>query len=204
MIPRLVVITDWSLGEAALFSRLEAALGTRVPIAVQHRHPGVTTRTYFEEAQRLQARCERFGAPLFVSARLDLALALGAHLHLPAWALPPKEVRGALPKGRWISVAVHDEREARDAEGADFALVSPVFPTASKPGVAPLGAEGFARLAGQLSCPAFALGGVTAERAIGLVDVAGVAVISAVLNADDPARVVHELERSCPSAARPG
>jgi thiamine-phosphate pyrophosphorylase len=126
-------------------------------------------------------------------------LALEAHLHLPAWALRPKEVRGALPEGRWISVAVHDEREARDAEGADFALVSPVFPTVSKPGVAPLGPEGFARLARQLSCPAFALGGVTAERIGGLVEVGGVAVISAVLSADDPAKAVHELERSCPS-----
>ncbi len=197
MIPKLLVITDWSLGEPALFSKLEAALGAGVPSAVQHRNPLATARDYFEQGVRLKALCERSGTPLFVSARLDVALALGVHLHLPAWALRPADVRAALPRGRWISAAVHDEHQARDAAGADLALVSPVFPTASKPGAPPLGPGGFSRLRSLLDCPAFALGGVGVENAAGL---PRAAVISAVLGAADPARAVRALAAALAAA----
>lgn len=184
MIPRLVVITDWS--RADLLPKLEAALAAG-PIAVQHRHPEATTRAYFEEGVRLKALCDRFAAPMFVSARLDVALALGAHLHLPSRALRPAVVRGAMPAGRWVSVAVHEEADV--TEGADLALVSPVFPTRSKPGAVPLGREGFERIAAGLKCPAYALGGVTA----GWPGLAGMSVISAVLDAADPAAAVRAL-----------
>ncbi len=192
-LPGLVVITDWSLGEPRLFSQLEAALGAGPAVAVQHRNPGATARVYFEQAVRLRALCARFAAPLFVSARLDVALALEAHLHLPAWGLRPADVRDQLPSGRWLSVAVHNEAEAADAAGAHLALVSPVFPTSSKPGAALLGPAGFARLTAGLGCPAFALGGVTAQRAAQLPRGTGLAVSSAVLSAADPAAVVRAL-----------
>lgn len=180
--PGIVVVTDWALGEDRLIAQLERALGAGVPFAVQHRNPGVTTRAYFEQGQRLKAR---LACPLFVSARLDVALALGAHLHLPSWALTPADVRAALPAGRWLSVAVHDEAEAARATGADFALVSPVFSKAA------IGLDGFAALAARLPCPAFALGGVTGPVA----QAAGVAVISHVLHAADPAAALRALAK---------
>lgn len=50
------------------------------------------------------------------------------------------------------------------AEGCDWVFLSPVFPTASKPGYGPaLGVEGFARLR-PLGPPAYALGGVLPEH----------------------------------------
>ncbi len=185
------MITDWALGELRLFHQLEAALGAQVPVAVQHRNAQASTRLYFEQGERLKALCDRFGAPLFVSARLDVALALKAHLHLPAWALSAGQVRHRLPPGRWLSVAVHNPEEAEAAAAADLALVSPVFSTCSKPGAAPLGADGFARLAQGLACPAYALGGVTSARFAQLSGAAGAAVISAVLHAEDPAASVR-------------
>ncbi len=182
--PKLVVITDWALGETRLFHQLKAALGAGTPMAVQHRNPTVSTRIYFEQGQRLKALCDAHAAALFVSARLDVALALGAHLHLPSWALIPQSVRARLPVDRWLSVSVHDEAQAARAAGADFALVSPVF---EKAGATPLGPEGFRRLARALTCPAYALGGLTPARRAALPTAAGVAVISAVLGAQDPA-----------------
>lgn len=194
MIPRLVVITDWALGESELLRKLEAALATAgSAMAVQHRNPEATTGVYFEQGRRLKALCDRYRAELFVSARLDVALALRVHLHLPVRALRPVAVRAALPQGRWISVAVHTEDEASTVEGADLALVSPVFATASKPGVRPLESEGFGRLAAKLRCPAYALGGVTAERVRKLPGVAGAAAIGAVLGSEDPGRAAMEL-----------
>lgn len=191
-LPKLVVISDWSLGEPLLFVRLEAALAAAPIVAVQHRNPGATAREYFEQGRRLKALCDRLEAPMFVSARLDVALALDAHLHLPAWALHASDVRARLPAGRWLSVAVHNEEEAARARGAaDLALVSPVFDTPSHPGSACLGPTGFARLARAAGCPSYALGGLTPARLGALPDAAGAAVISAVLHAEDPAAAVR-------------
>lgn len=176
-VPRLVVITDWSLGAEVLLERLERALGAGPGIAVQHRHPDATARAFFDEGVRLRALCERFAAPLFVSRRLDVALALGASLHLPAYGLLPADVSPRVT----VSVAVHDLDEARRAHGAAFALVSPVF---EKGTATVLGVDGFERLARELPCPALALGGVTPLRRVA--SAAGHAVISAVLRADDP------------------
>ena len=193
-LPRLVLITDFSRGEAAVLSAVERALSAGPGVAVQHRQPEASVRERLRVGEKLAALCARAGAPLFASARLDLALALGAHLHLPARALPPRAVREALGADRWISCAVHDAREAERAAGADFALVSPVWPAGSKPtdARAPLGPEGFRALAAVLPCPAFALGGVTPERLTGL-GLPGAAAVSYVLAAEDPAQATRGL-----------
>lgn len=189
-----MVITDFARGEAALLAALERALEAGPGVAVQHRQPGLAARPYFEASARLKALCDRRGAPLFISERLDVALALGCHLHLPARALAPAEVRAALGPKLLLSCAVHDAGEAARAAGADFALVSPVWPAGSKPtdARAPLLAKGFAALERALPCPAFALGGVTPERLEALEPV-GAAAISAVLDAADPADAARRL-----------
>ena len=195
-LPRLVVVTDWSPGEARVFSALEAVAGVGA-IAVQLRYPEANTRRLLEVGRRVAELCGRSGMPLFVNGRLDLALLLDAHLHLPANGPDVADVRPHLPADRWISVAVHDEAEADRARGADLALVSPVFGAGSKPGDmrAPLGPDGFERLARRLSCPAYALGGVT-EATIDRLPrpwCRGVAVVSAVFAAPDPAAAARAL-----------
>jgi thiamine-phosphate pyrophosphorylase len=195
-LPRLLVITDWALGEDALLSRLEAALTAGPDIGVQHRWPGVDGRTFLRSGERLASLCQRKKAPLFVNGRLDVALLLGAHLHLPSNGLSPLSVRPHLPEDRLVSIAVHSESEAVNARGADFALVSPVFTPGSKRSAsAPLGLEGFARLSSLLPCPAFALGGVSPESATGLPPGTRLAAISSVLHAADPQAAAAQLLR---------
>lgn len=187
-LPALIVVTDWSLGREVLLERVEAALSASPRVAVQHRHPEATGRDFLEEARLLRARCDRHGNGLFVNGRLDVALRVDAHLHLPADAYPPEEARRLLPEGRLISAAAHDVAEARRAAGADLLLVSPVFPAGSKPEDTrpPLGVDGFEAIASAVDVPAYALGGITPARAATLPGARGFAVISAVLRAADP------------------
>ncbi|NOK14587.1 thiamine phosphate synthase [Corallococcus exercitus] len=196
-LPRLVVITDWRLPRARLLTALERALEAGPEVAVQHRHPEASGRMFLEEARLLAEVCR--GRALFVNGRLDVALLVGAHLHLPAAGPSPGDVRPFLPEGRLVSVAVHDAREAEDAVGADLALVSPVFSPGSKPGDTrdTLGPHGFRRLVDRLPCPALALGGMTAERAREVPGAWGVAVISAVLEAEDPRAAARALLDAC-------
>lgn len=66
-----------------------------------------------------------------------------------------------------VTMPVHDHREAHRARraGADAALVSPLHPTRSHPGAAPLGRAQWLRLARAAGGQAVALGGMTPARA---------------------------------------
>lgn len=196
--PRLIVITDWRLPRARLLRALELALEAGPEVALQHRHPEAPARTFLEEARLLAELCRARGNPFFVNGRLDVALLVGAHLHLPSQGPTVEDVRPHLPAGCLVSVAVHDGNEARLARGADLALVSPVHTPGSKPDDTrpPLGPEGFQALAASLDCPALALGGITPERARLLPKAHGFAVISAVLEAEDPASAARALLRA--------
>jgi thiamine-phosphate diphosphorylase len=84
------------------------------------------------------------------------------------------------------------ELAAAAAEGCDYATLSPIFPSSSKPGYGPaLGVDALR----DLPLPVFALGGITPENARACVEAgaAGVAVMSYVMGADDPAVAVKEL-----------
>jgi len=69
--------------------------------------------------------------------------------------------------------------------GADFALLAPVFPTASHPGSPCLGVETFKAMAGSAPIPALALGGIKPENR-NLLAGYGVAVIGAILDSPNP------------------
>jgi thiamine-phosphate pyrophosphorylase len=71
------------------------------------------------------------------------------------------------------SAPAHDAREMRAAmrAGADLIFLSPLFPTRSHPGGAALGRRRFAALAGQVSIPVIALGGMHGGHARMLRDI---------------------------------
>ena len=135
-------------------------------------------------AHRLAKACRARRLALVIADDLDLAVALHAGLHLPEG-----RARDAGPRIRlWhrrtrfvLSAAAHSRPAlARAARlGADFALLSPVFPTASHPDAKPLGAMRFRALTRGAPLPIWALGGVTARRMLQLKNsgAAGVATV---------------------------
>lgn len=120
-----------------------------------------------EVAWRVAAMCRRRGLVLMVGGEGRLALRLGAGLHLPDRSAG----RNSLPfllnrRGRLLSAAVHGRAGLVRARRmrADFALVSPAFPTQSHPGAPALGPFRWASLARATGRPAVALGGMTAQQ----------------------------------------
>ncbi|MGW0436185.1 thiamine phosphate synthase [Micromonospora sp. NPDC003197] len=128
----------------------------------------------------------------------------GAAVHLSAtgWVDPPAVGLpvvgpGAGTASRLVGRSCHDSTELDRLTTEDYVTLSPVFPSRSKPGYGPpLLPAGLARLARRTRVPVFALGGVTSPdqvvacRAAGA---AGVAVMGAVMRADDPTGVVRAL-----------
>jgi len=148
-------------------------------------------------AETLRAVTAAGGAALWVASDAALALAAGADaVHLAAadpWPAPDSRIRrGSSCHGETELVA------ARDA-GADHVTYSPVFATPSKPGYGPpLGLAGLA--AGCRAVPdlaVVALGGIEPGRARGCAaaGAAGVALMGAVMRADDPGAVVRSVVR---------
>ncbi|MBK5223256.1 MAG: thiamine phosphate synthase [Acidimicrobiia bacterium] len=93
-----------------------------------------------------------------------------------------------------------DELGAAARDWCDYATLSPIFATASKPGYGPpLGVDALA----EAPLPTFALGGITSANAAACVraGAAGVAVMGAVMGADDPARAVRGLLDAIEGAA---
>jgi thiamine-phosphate diphosphorylase len=105
---------------------------------------------------------------ILVNDRVDIALAAGAHgVHLPSHGVPAARVRGMCPPGFLIGRSVHalDEATAAAGDGAvDFLVFGTVFPSASKPALAPAGLEALRAIAAAVPLPVLAIGGITEER----------------------------------------
>lgn len=138
--------------------------------------------------------------PLLINDRPDIALAAGAAgVHLGPDDLSPSLARKVLGDRAIIGASVGSEGESLLAEGADYWGVGPLRSTGTKADAgAPLGAEGFARLAKLAGgIPVVAIGGITAADvpAVRAAGGAGVAVVSAILGAPDPAAAAREFSR---------
>jgi thiamine-phosphate pyrophosphorylase len=139
----------------------------------------------------------RCGAVVTVHEDIEAAIAAGADgVHLPGGA-DPAALRARLP-GALVGASAHsaDEAAALLRAGADYVTLSPVFPTASKPGYGPaLGLAGLAEATARAPGPVIALGGVTPENAACCLATGarGVAVMGEVMRADDPGAVVRRL-----------
>lgn len=175
--PALVLMTDPRRPDA-----LAAAAALPPGSAVVLRHYGDPGRESLGRSLGKLCRARRL---LFlVAGDVRLAAILRADgLHLPerATAAPALLWRR---RGGVLSMAAHSLPALRRARrlGADWALLSPVFPTASHPGAPALGPRRFALLARRAGLPVLALGGVTAATAPLLRGAAGVATVSAKLD----------------------
>lgn len=167
--------------------------------ALQLRDKEASARDLVELARAARRLVADTSVLLTVDDRLDVALASGADgVHLGPDDLPIRAARRIAPPPFIIGYSADDPDEAHAAAcaGADYLGVGAVYGTRSKPGLADE-AIGPARvrevrLASDLPC--VGIGGITPDNATPVFRTgAGVAVLSAVMDAPDPAAVVRRL-----------
>lgn len=189
---RLYLVTDRQrTAGRPLLDVVDAALRGGVD-AVQLREKDLSGDALLKLAARLRKLTRRYGARLLVNDRIDIALAVDADgIHLPVDSFAPADARRMLGAGALIGASTHSVEQARAAAagGADFVAFGPVFDTPSKRSFGtPVGLDALAQATQAVTVPVLAIGGVTAERVRSLRECGahGIAVIAAILEADDP------------------
>jgi thiamine-phosphate diphosphorylase len=194
-LPPLLVLTDRVAAAARgrTLAETVAAAGNAGAVGVVLREKDLAPAERRRLAGEVAAAMRPDGT-LLVASDAPLAAELGAAgVHLAAGDPSP------VPTPAVIGRSCHDRAELQAAavEGTDYVTVSPVYPTPSKPGYGPaLGGDGLRELTALPDAPpVYALGGIDSARiaeclAAGAV---GVAVMGAVMAAEDPAGAVAAL-----------
>jgi thiamine-phosphate diphosphorylase len=148
-------------------------------------------------ARRLKA-ITRGKALLVINDRVDVAIAVEADgVQIPEAGLPTLTVRGLIGKYAVLGRSIHSVEAAQAArrEGAEFVIAGTMYPTASHPGIELNGPQLIEAITKDSSFPVLAIGGVKADKVEELVKAgaAGVAVTSAIAEAEDPKAAAAEL-----------
>ena len=174
---------DWLIGAAL-------AGGIRV---VQLRERRLDAGAFTELVLRWRPRFDALGAALLVNDRVNVALAGQAHgVHLKQTSSAPVSVPG---ESLWVGCSVHDAPQMLAARAAHYLHLAPLFPTSCKPDARPLGVESARAVLTRAFASVVLLGGINldnVERAR-QVGGAGVAVMSALCQAEDPEGVARQL-----------
>ncbi|MBI5696742.1 MAG: thiamine phosphate synthase [Nitrospirae bacterium] len=161
------------------------------------REKDLPERELLDLARRVREMTRLHGVRFLVSGRVDIALAVDADgVHIGGSSLPAPAAKRLMGEDRYLAVSTHSLAEARAAQdaGADFVTFGPVYSTPSKAKYGPpVGLDALREVCRELSIPVFALGGIRPDNAADALAAGayGVAAISAVIGAPDPALAVR-------------
>ncbi|MGD0217378.1 MAG: thiamine phosphate synthase [Desulfobaccales bacterium] len=200
-----VVITQAFCAGRGGLTILDQVLAAGVGI-VQLREKDPTDRRLYELAVAFRRRTQAAGALLIIDDRLDIALAAGADgVHLGQEDLPVDAAREIAPD-LIIGASSHSLEEALAAQeaGAGYVNIGPIFATATKPAVTPLGLAALEGIAPHLRIPWSTMGGINQRNIAGVVACGArhPAVMSAVTAAPEPGAAARALRDQIPSPLR--
>jgi thiamine-phosphate pyrophosphorylase len=171
---------------------------------VQLRDKHGSTRAMVEEARSLRGVLEPAGVPLLINDRVDVALAAEADgVHIGQDDMAPADARLLLGRTAIIGLSISTVQQAQAAplELLDYVGIGAVFATGSKDDAnTPIGSSGLRDIARAIRArapnfPICAISGINAGNAAETIAAGadGVAVISALSLASDPAQAALDL-----------
>jgi 8-oxo-dGTP diphosphatase len=162
-LPEEYAVSDAAgMGGVEFLVRLEHRLRNGLRL-LQLREKSMDVAALEPLAMKVVALARAYGARVLINGDVDLARRIGAHgVHFSASQLMGLPLR---PELAWCAASCHNAAEMRRAEelGLDFVVIGPVLDTPSHPGMATLGWDGFAALAGGAALPVYAIGGMRSD-----------------------------------------
>jgi len=199
--PALYLVTDRLLSrERPIEFIVEQAVKGGVTM-VQLREKNCSTLEFVKLAISLKKLLAHFRVPLIINDRLDVALASDADgLHIGQEDMPCNIARKILGNDKIIGLSVESFDQALEANNldVDYIGISPVFVTGTKPELtSALGLAGIRKISSVSKHPVVAIGGINAKNAaeVLMAGADGLAVVSAIVSADDPMKAARELRK---------
>ncbi|CQR71024.1 Thiamine-phosphate synthase [Sporomusa ovata DSM 2662] len=187
----LYLVTDRGLlGDKDLAKTVEQAIQGGVTV-VQVREKNLSSAEFYQVALVIKGVTEKYGVPLIVNDRADIALAVdAAGLHIGQEDLPVAVARKMLGPDKIIGVSAATLAEALLAQeqGADYLGVGAVFPTNTKDDADSVSLAELEAIKAKVKIPIVAIGGINGSniRDVMNTGVDGVAVVSVIVAAADP------------------
>lgn len=196
---RLCVITDAGMVANRPIEQIVASAIRGGATLIQYREKNACMSDKYERAAGLCRAVKQTGIAFIVNDHADLALAIEADgVHLGQDDLPAAVVRRILGDGSILGVSVGSVPEARRAErdGADYVSVGPIFPTLTKPDAGEtVSRKLVTEMVKTIDIPVIAIGGIDASNVseVMRLGVDGVAIVSAVMTAEDPMSAARQI-----------
>jgi thiamine-phosphate pyrophosphorylase len=205
----LYLVTDRSLarGRATLDIVKAAVLGGTT--CVQLREKDCSTLDFIQQALSIKEFLSTHGVPLIINDRLDVAQAVSADgVHLGQTDMPLDMARTIVGDTMIIGISAESLKDAIEAEkgGADYLGVSPIYTTPTKTDTAPpLGLEGLRNIRNAVKIPLVGIGGLNKDNSADVIrnGADGVAVVSAIVAAENPETAARELKQIITAARQP-
>jgi len=195
----LYLVTDRDLMLAASVEESveQAALGGCT--VVQIREKTAFSREFYEIAVRTRKVTKKYGIPLIINDRADIALAVDADgLHIGQKDLPYKEARRIMGKNKIIGVSASNLTEAVAAaaeKGVDYLGVGAMFITDTKKDADSTTMDELRLIREKIKLPIVAIGGINKSNIplFAGTGIDGIAVVSAIVSQKDASGAAREL-----------
>ena len=195
----LYLVTDRGLARGRSTLEIVKAAVRGGATCVQLREKACSTLDFIKQALAIKDFLKSRGVPLIINDRVDVALAAEADgVHLGQTDMPLDIAKRILAGSMIIGISAESLEDAIEAEkgGADYLGVSPIYATPTKTDTAPpLGLKGLRAIREAVSLPLVGIGGLNRDNAAAVIQngANGVAVVSAIVSADDPAKAARDL-----------
>lgn len=195
----LYFITDSTqYDEKEFFRRVEQALSGGVTI-IQLREKNRTAREYIRLAESVHDIALRYGVPLIIDDRLDVAMAVRAEgVHLGQSDMPVSTARRIVGDSMIIGATTKTVEQAVEAEndGADYLGVGAIYPTTTKVKTVLTSVDTLKSICQAVSIPVNAIGGLNRDNCHILENtgISGICVVSAIMKSSDPKAAAAELK----------
>lgn len=196
----LYFITDSTGFEQEEFlKRVESALKGGVTL-LQLREKEKTTREYLELATKVHSITKKYGVPLIIDDRVDIALAIGAEgVHVGQSDMPVYIARKLMGDKKIVGATAKTVEQAKEAveQGADYLGVGAIYPTTTKVKTVLTSAETLEAICKAVSVPVNAIGGLNKDNLhiLNNIPIAGICVVSAIMKAESPQKAAEELRK---------
>ena len=197
--PSLYFITaSTNYTEEEFLYRVEQSLQGGATL-LQLREKNKSTREYMELAEKVHAITKRYGVPLIIDDRVDVALAIDAEgVHVGASDLPVATARKLMGENKIVGATAKTVPWAREAweQGADYLGVCAIYPTTTKVKTVLTSTDTLRDICNAVPIPVNAIGGLNRDNMdiLAGIPIAGICVVSAIMKADDPRKAAMELK----------